>query len=153
MIGGEMNKKYAILIITILILTTIACEVSLGGGNEPSEEDISFELTRTSLSKPRLPSPNSQNRNPRLPMMQMTTRQRRPQIATMMMKMMIKMMMKLPAFPAAGPGMKASPMAPFSIPAIISSRPGPCATPAPATGRRIPAWSLKKAISLMGRIR
>ena len=46
-----MNKKYAILIITILILTTIACEVSLGGGNEPSEEDINFELTRTSLQQ------------------------------------------------------------------------------------------------------
>ncbi len=46
-----MNKKHAFLLITILLLTTIACEVSFGGNNEPSQDDINFELTRTALQQ------------------------------------------------------------------------------------------------------
>ena len=46
-----MNKKRIILITTVLILITIACDVSFGGSEEPTEEDISFELTRTSLQQ------------------------------------------------------------------------------------------------------
>ena len=46
-----MNKKHAVLLIAILVLTTIACEFSFGGGGEPTEEDVSFELTRTALQQ------------------------------------------------------------------------------------------------------
>lgn len=46
-----MNKKHAFLLIGILLLTTIACEVSFGGNNEPSQDDINLELTRTSLQQ------------------------------------------------------------------------------------------------------
>ena len=46
-----MNKKHAFILITLLLITTIACEVSFGGNQEPSQEDINFELTRTSLQQ------------------------------------------------------------------------------------------------------
>ena len=46
-----MNKKHAILLITILLITTIACEVSFGGNNQPSQDDINLELTRTALQQ------------------------------------------------------------------------------------------------------
>jgi len=46
-----MNRKHAFLLITILLLTTIACEVSFGGNNQPSQDDINLELTRTSLQQ------------------------------------------------------------------------------------------------------
>ncbi len=46
-----MNKKHALLFITILLLTTIACELSFASSNGPSEEDITIELTRVSLQQ------------------------------------------------------------------------------------------------------
>ena len=61
-----MNKKHAFIFITILLLITIACEVSFGD-NGPSEDDINTELTRTSLqqtqtalAQPPAPQPEQQ---------------------------------------------------------------------------------------------
>jgi len=46
-----MNKKHALILITILLISTIACELSFGGSDGPSEEEITMELTRTSLQQ------------------------------------------------------------------------------------------------------
>lgn len=46
-----MHKKHAIVLVTILLFTAIACELSFGGNSGISEEEISFELTRTSLQQ------------------------------------------------------------------------------------------------------
>ena len=46
-----MNKKHAILLTAILLITAIACEISLGGDNSPSEDEINIELTRMSIQQ------------------------------------------------------------------------------------------------------
>ena len=59
-----MNKKHAIFLTAILLITAIACEFSLGGDDSPSADDINIELTRmsiqqtqTALAQPPLPQP------------------------------------------------------------------------------------------------
>jgi hypothetical protein len=46
-----MKKKYILISTTILLLTTIACQISFAGNDGPSEEEINLEITRTFLQQ------------------------------------------------------------------------------------------------------
>jgi hypothetical protein len=62
-----MNKKHAIFLTAILLITAIACEFSLGGEKGPDQDEINIELTRmsieqtqTALAQPPTPSPTTE---------------------------------------------------------------------------------------------
>ena len=59
-----MNKKHAIFLTAILLITAIACEFSLGGEKGPDQDEINIELTRMSMSKPKPRSPSHPHPHP-----------------------------------------------------------------------------------------
>lgn len=65
-----MKKNYTLILITVLLLTAIACQFSFGGNDGPSEDEINLELTRTflqqtqtALAQPPTPAPTAEDTN------------------------------------------------------------------------------------------